>query len=260
MKIEITPVIGCSNNCGYCPQSELIKSYKSDKKIFTLEDFKKCIDKLNSCSFGNNKYNFSGFSEPLFHPYIFDLIDYALVSGDVNLFSTFLIDSELIKSNMSTISNIKNITVHIPDISEMNIDSSDINNWITNMAILEDCGIKFDYIHVGANDIPYEIRCFLVNSNKNVFYQELVGRAGLIKHAKQYDHVGRVGCKDNRHNQNVLLPNGDIVLCCMDYELKNGLGNLLTDDIGFIYDGFKKENLMQDKNSICRKCFRGVSL
>src|SRR5207247_553993 len=29
------------------------------------------------------------------------------------------------------------------------------------------------------------------------------------------------------YDHNVLLPNGDVVLCCMDYSLKHRLGNLL---------------------------------
>jgi hypothetical protein len=40
------------------------------------------------------------------------------------------------------------------------------------------------------------------------------------------------------YDQNVLLPNGDVVLCCMDYSIKHKLGNLLVDDY---YDLFKSD-------------------
>ena len=49
--IEITPRIGCSNVCEYCPQSTLIKRYRerigADKDtIMTLETFKKCLSTI----------------------------------------------------------------------------------------------------------------------------------------------------------------------------------------------------------------------
>ena len=35
--------------------------------------------------------------------------------------------------------------------------------------------------------------------------------------------------------QNVLLPNGDVLLCCMDWGMKHVLGNLLTGDYSNLF-------------------------
>jgi Iron-sulfur cluster-binding domain len=64
------------------------------------------------------------------------------------------------------------------------------------------------------------------------------------------------------YDQNVMLPNGDVVLCCMDYSLKHKLGNLITGDY---YDLFASpvlahlhaENMKHcHSDTICKKCTR----
>jgi hypothetical protein len=65
------------------------------------------------------------------------------------------------------------------------------------------------------------------------------------------------------YNHNVLLPNGDVVLCCMDYGLKHRLGNLL---INKYEDLFKSENYITLMNGLenenieilCRTCSEAI--
>jgi hypothetical protein len=63
------------------------------------------------------------------------------------------------------------------------------------------------------------------------------------------------------YDRNVLLPNGDVVLCCMDYNLKHIVGNLLEQD----YEDIFKNQVFLDiialnekpeftKCSICKSC------
>jgi hypothetical protein len=51
-------------------------------------------------------------------------------------------------------------------------------------------------------------------------------RAGNLYHEVRRDGVG-ICAKSPTHLVNVMLPNGDVVLCCNDYGLKHPLGNLL---------------------------------
>jgi hypothetical protein len=65
------------------------------------------------------------------------------------------------------------------------------------------------------------------------------------------------------YDQNVCLPNGDVVLCCMDYALKHKIGNLLEQDY---YDMFGsaplgalvRENMTPvfSNQSLCKTCDR----
>src|SRR5207248_1536001 len=79
-------------------------------------------------------------------------------------------------------------------------------------------------------------------------------------------HHGPVSCSATPfYDRGVLLPNGDVALCCMDYDLKHIVGNLLEMEY---YDLFKSEqmNLLRDANmtpglqkcSICKSCHKAT--
>ena len=62
--MEITPSIGCSVNCHYCPQGMLLKAYfendKNRKKSLTFSEYKLLLDKMPK----DIIIDFSGFVEP----------------------------------------------------------------------------------------------------------------------------------------------------------------------------------------------------
>ncbi|MHC4213503.1 MAG: SPASM domain-containing protein [Planctomycetota bacterium] len=69
---------------------------------------------------------------------------------------------------------------------------------------------------------------------------------------------GKIGCKRNLHN-NILLPNGDVLLCSNDYSMKHVLGNIASLSYEELYEGseFKRiQEAQQDsrKDIICRYC------
>ncbi|WFU14374.1 SPASM domain-containing protein [Bradyrhizobium sp. CB3481] len=49
--------------------------------------------------------------------------------------------------------------------------------------------------------------------------------------------VGPLTCVDERQYRNVLLPNGDVALCCMDFERRHVFGNLLRDEYEDLFKG-----------------------
>jgi len=71
-------------------------------------------------------------------------------------------------------------------------------------------------------------------------------------------HKGVIGCKRN-FMQNVLLPNGDVALCCMDYGLQHILGNLSGSDYESLFSGQAFLSVMEGclddtKEILCRYC------
>jgi len=63
------------------------------------------------------------------------------------------------------------------------------------------------------------------------------------------------------YDRNVLLPDGSVVLCCMDYDLKHVIGNLLKQTYAEMFAGEKLAELIKmneadgfDKCSICKSC------
>jgi radical SAM protein with 4Fe4S-binding SPASM domain len=63
------------------------------------------------------------------------------------------------------------------------------------------------------------------------------------------------------YDQHVVLPNGDVVLCCMDYDMKHVIGNLKEKTMDEIrrdepYKQILAENAQNafSNNSLCRTC------
>jgi hypothetical protein len=64
------------------------------------------------------------------------------------------------------------------------------------------------------------------------------------------------------YDQNVVLPNGDVVLCCMDYSIKHKIGNLLEQDYYDIFAGpelgaLRAKNMQfGSQDTLCKTCNR----
>lgn len=74
---------------------------------------------------------------------------------------------------------------------------------------------------------------------------------------------GNVYCsatrKHDTFDRNIVVPNGDVYLCCMDYALKHYIGNLFETDF-YNLDRSKLielANIKDDTELICRKCIMG---
>jgi Iron-sulfur cluster-binding domain len=76
-----------------------------------------------------------------------------------------------------------------------------------------------------------------------------------------------VSCADTPfYDQNVVLPNGDVLLCCMDYGMKHVIGNLLRQDYYDLFAGLEMNRLRRinmtpgfSDCSICKSCDRTLN-
>lgn len=263
-KLEITTVIGCKVGCSYCPQSILVKNYKSrgGLKILKLEDFVCCIDKLES----NVDINFTGYSEPWLNPECTEMVLYAHEKGH-----RLGVSTTLEGMTFEDIEKIKHIPfeffwVHLPSKeSYMNLKVDD--EYLEKLRSLIQTEIKSQFHYHGKAVHPK-----LEQLEKNIKEIVLFDRAMNVTNKnddlpenmqKSFVKKGKIAC--DRIYQNVLLPNGDITLCCMDYGNKHVLGNLLKSSVleitnsqesKFIKDGLVKE----DKDILCRKCHEGFDV
>ena len=266
--LEITtsiPTKGCAVNCAFCPQLTLLNVYNSDKTM-TLENFKLIVDKVPK----EIRITFSGFTEPWLNRNTTDMLLYAHEQGHpVSVFTTG------IGMTVEDVRRIKNIPfckgpnggfcLHLPD--EERIAKHPMSK--TYIEVLE-------YI----KSVQYEINGFYLMSMGEVLEDikyifptahtpEMWSRAGnllgeaiikpeldKIKHRfKSIDHGDysnrTCGC-DEKLYHNVVLPNGDVSLCCMDYGLKQILGNIYREE----YDDIIPMPL--SCFSLCRLCENGV--
>lgn len=103
---------------------------------------------------------------------------------------------------------------------------------------IKDLPFKEFVVHErGSRDLPFATaRVTITKENK-------ISRAGHLWETTE--HGGRC-INSNTYEQNVVLPNGDVYLCCMDYGLKHKLGNLLQTN-------FNDLKRVEDYD-LCRKC------
>ena len=236
------PAKGCIVDCAFCPQRTLVNAYTGEK-MMTLENFKLAVDKLPQ----EIRVTFAGFTEPWLNRDCSDMVLYAHEKGHpVSVFTTG------IGMSVEDIKRIKNIPfagapnggfcLHLPD-----------NERIAKHPISKKYIEVLEYI----KSIQHEIKNFYVMSMgpvhdevKHIFpfahTPEMWSRAGnllgeaIIKPelAKIKDRFKSIyhGEKDMTCNceerlyHNVMLPNGDVSLCCMDYGLKYIIGNLYKQD------------------------------
>jgi len=240
--LEITTAIGCPNRCSYCPQDVLRDSYNGID-FLQFSDFCKCINKIPE----DTHVYFSGFCEPWTNPDCTRMIIYAHRRGFKITVNTTLRD--FTEADLNAIKDIPFhcFHVHLADESmKLNVD----DEYLSILQSVYDSGIQNLYFR---HHKPLEPRIVDIVSNPTKV--DINSRAGnLFLVEKNSNPLKR--CKNwGRH---VMLPNGTVVLCCMDYGLKHKLGNLITgkwEDIhGYAYKEIIKGLDDPHADILCRSC------
>jgi len=223
-RMEITTKIGCKNNCVYCPQETFIKRYAERSNIFQMsfDTFKTCIDKIPS----DVIIEFSGMSEPWLNPECTKMLFYAHKKGHkIKVFTTLIGMSSVDVELLSTIP-LEYFCVHLP--SEGNLESIMADeSYLVNLCKLCKSSISVDFLFKGEKLNP-KVATLLNECGKVAFQSNLSTRANNveIKNAPLVKRkTGILTCL-RKLRCNVLLPNGEVILCCPDWGMKHVLGNL----------------------------------
>lgn len=232
--LEVTTYIGCKVLCKYCPQDKIIKAYDNlkAKTNMTLSDFKKILSNVDK---NDTKLIFAGFSECFVNKYTVDMLIYAYQQGfKIDIFTTMvgLTKSKILKLKKADVSFYA-VAFHV---------------FKSDIALNKD---KFyEMVEFFRNNIKIKV-------SKIVEVRNVVSRAGALFKIKK--KTGNIICLCNSVYQNVVLPNGDLFLCCNDFALKHKLGNLFEDNYssGKIEQERKKilESMkLEDSDIACRLC------
>jgi sulfatase maturation enzyme AslB (radical SAM superfamily) len=264
--LAITTNIGCRNQCSYCPQRSFVKAYKerSDINQMPIDTFVRCIHSLprETC------ISFSGFSEPWLNPDCTSMVLHSHKKGFAIRVNTTLVgmstqDLQILKS----VPFIK-FVIHLPDNqnrTRIKVDQSYLEKvlLLTKNPVSNLCW-KF---HQTSPDIEIhpEVSSVLNDKRVKINFTSLNNRAGNINTGIVYPlpNQGRVleNCQDFRHN--ILLPNGDVVLCHMDWSLQHILGNLLKQDYASLYRGEEMIKIKKGLHNpgleiLCRHCEKDI--
>lgn len=243
--MEITtcvPKQGCVIDCVFCPQRTLQKIYQGDKYL-SLDNFKKLIDKIPQ----EIRITFAGFTEPWLNKHCSDMLLYAHEQGHpISVFTTG------IGMSIEDVQKIKNIpyapnpnggfVLHLPDqerlakhpISKKYIEVLEyfksIQNEIKNFYTMSMGPIHEEINHIFESAIIHDMWSRAGNLlGEAILKPDLINFKDRFKSIYHGEKEMTCNCEERLYH-NVLLPNGDVSLCCMDYGLKHILGNLFHQD------------------------------
>lgn len=233
--LEITTRAGCSVNCKFCPQEVFVSRYDSDVKTLSLLDFRRVLSVVPN----DILIIFSGFCEPFLNKDCVDMIRYACSQGYRVVLMTTLVGLE--ERDVAKLSELRfqGVCLHLPD----NLGNAKIPISETYKAVLTKVltTIKVDHF---------------VTMNEDFISNE---RAGSCKGVEKRRNRGWFLCSKLVKPQFVMLPNCDVVLCCMDFGLKHSLGNLLHESYDDICRSEEFERVRRNRFSLrgdvlCRSC------
>lgn len=250
--LEITTAIprkGCPLQCVFCPQDKLISIY-SGERVLPLSGFKQIVSKLPR----EIQITFAGYCEPFVNPDCMEMIHYAHSTG--HKVSVWTTSSGLREKDIDELKTIPftgiqgGFVLHLPDVEgyfsrPLNADT------MRKYEALAQAGItNFQTVTMGT--LPEKLKVLFPETVRQTMYS----RAGNIdrKDVIQIDGTGEpktCGCQERLYHS-VLLPNGDVTLCCMDYGLKHILGNLFKQS----YDEIMPTDRMPF--ALCEHCENGV--
>lgn len=245
-RLEITTHVGCPMNCLDCPQKLLLSKYHG-KKFMDYDDYTKVIDKIPQ----GVRIDFSGMCEPFVNPRCTDMILYAANHGNpLALYTTLqgatLEDYERLKDVKYEV-----VTIHLPDRE----GRSTFKITDDYLKVLEkwDCNNYSCHGTIDERVLPY-----LKQRNLITYMHD---RAGNLEHQRHFYHPeqSKVLCINcgNYLDHNVLLPDGTLLVCCMDYGMTHIFGNLFEQEYANVLNSDDARQLridMQERDCICKHC------
>lgn len=267
--MEITTVVGCKYACIYCPQQVFIENYHPEKntKVMRLDQFKHYLQKIP----GHVLIDFSGFAEPSQNPKFSEMVHYTFDMGyqiRVNTTAT-----ELTVYDIKSFKKIPftKFAVHLPDDSGKYTNIPCDDEHVQKIKLIEQSGIKnLQFRVIGKAHPVFKAALKSYIREMRIFY-----RAGNLKLSESSNFTmkndsflpskniwkGRIRCSrvtGNELNKNVLLPNGDVLLCCMDYGITSKIGNLDVMSYSELFNSREynkiKSGLLNESEIICRHC------
>jgi len=279
--LEITTKLGCSLACRFCPQDRLVKAYPlGDSRELSLDEFKLVVAKLPA----QVRVDFSGMAEPWLNPNATAMAVHAFELGrKVAIYTTLQglpVDQAvmLIERFGSRISWETPWVIHLPD------RHGNMTGWKPSAAYLATLArfvtLRRERAPPGLMFMTMSPDGDVADALRPILAERLdpfvgISRAENLDRAefspghlvRQVRHDTALLCGSTPFfDHNTMLPNGDVVLCCMDYARRHVLGNLFRQSYAELFVGAEmaavraRAMAIDDGALICRHCHNAVCL
>ena len=267
--MELTTMIGCPLMCTFCPQDNLRENYGEKTKYMQPMDLMSVLTKLPK----NTRIDFSGMSEPWANPEATMMLEMALYMGfKVAIYTTLygMTDPKRVKKALENHPNqVEVVMLHLPDANGNMKGWKYSEEWLENLKVISHlklpCGVGAMTMD-GSGLVAPELQSIVGRlagwqghtRADSLNLEQIKGQSISLTPRNEF----ALTCRSTPfYDRNVLLPNGDVVLCCMDYDLKHIIGNLLKQTYEEIFQSKPLLDLIAmnekpefDKCSICKSC------
>lgn len=268
--LEFTLMVGCPVKCTFCPQDKLRAGYGDAVKHMSLDTFSAILGKVPQ----HVRIDFSGMSEPWANPHATAMLAAALSQGRaVAIYTTLygMKDGDLVADLIARFSDhVEVLCLHLPDANGNMRGWKYSPEYETNLRRFMALKAALPHFEAMTMDGTGRVHPDLAHMEIALGAWQGVTRAGNVGappgqfiSAKPEHHAAVVCSFTPFYDQNVVLPNGDVVLCCMDYRSKHRIGNLLEQDYYDIFAGaelgaLRAENMQPafSEKSLCKTCDR----
>jgi radical SAM protein with 4Fe4S-binding SPASM domain len=254
--LEISTTAGCKVSCSYCPQELFALEHKkvSNDRWLSFDTFKQCLKTVPL----DVDIHFSGYVEPFLNAECIQMIQHAYDKGHgIALYTTAVGLTLDHVSVLETMQFIK-FMVHLPDDGKhmrVKVDEA----YLAVIERLSKSSIS-NLLYIDYYGIHPKVKK-LINEEKLV-NRRLTSRAGNVTReiVSETPHIkGPLYCGANRLEKNVLLPNGDVALCCVDYGRRHIVGNLIKQPYSALHKSEVFKQVVKKMNCksgdvLCRNC------
>lgn len=248
--LEVSTIMGCTVNCRFCPQDVMLKSYyekdRMRQRVMTVENFSVILRHTPSDCI----IDFSGMTEPFNNPDCLEMIQMACEADrKVYLFTTLAgVDEETMDKLLEL--PVYYVTLHVADkrgYAYIPTTETYYRNVEKAVSAKKKDGSPFiDFINAQTDPDErvaeivrgkYEVMRSVQNRAGNVKTEGVQKRESLIEPGEK---IKCCFCGDDLSNS-VVLPDGTLLICNMDYGMKHVLGNLYEED----YDTIRSKGELQ---------------
>ncbi len=249
--LEISTTIGQCLDCSYCPQ-ETIKSAYTGPRVMPLITF---ASALANCPH-DLTVSFAGFAEPYFNRDCSTMIQWAARGGRrIMVYTTGIGMSDFDVDVLIRLQPF--LMLHLPD-GDGDMQAKVTPDYVQRMNKLAR-GVK------GSQYVCYgSMHPALVGFDAEHKNYRLNSRAGNVTHLTQIRNRGPLKCRPAPNlDENVLLPDGRLALCCSDWGLDHIIGDLTAQAWGEIHDGAalneQRRKMNAGESCRCQSCEFAIS-
>ena len=246
-RLEITTHIGCPIDCSDCPQA-LLRSRYTGSRTMKLADYKKAIDKLPP----GTRVDFSGMCEPFANRDCTQMILYAAERGlPLALYTTL---QGATRQDLQDLQGVQFevVTIHLPDQERR----GHFNITQEYLDLLRDWPCHNYSCH---GTVDSRVRPYIdLRRNLITYMHDRAGNLPEHEH-RNLDPNRKLWCitSGRAMDHNVLLPDGTVLTCCMDYGATGRFGNLFEQEYNEVLHSPEAERMratLDQGESICRHC------